>query len=176
MSGFPVRALVHAALAAVAVQPIVFCIWPLLPVVLSGTEVSWQEVLALLACVLVVASVFVILLGVPSFLLLLRLGQPTFLAAGLTGFFVAAMPLAILSWPSQQGMTSSGGNWFGRQVEFYVSGVPTLYEWLSFADGLLRLGFYGLISALVFFAVWRKRLYGRAFCCASQSSHSRPSR
>ncbi len=161
MSGFPVRALVHAALAAIAVQPIVFCIWPLLPVVLISTGVPWQEMLVLLACVLVVASIFVILLGVPFFLLLLRLGRPTFPATGLAGFFAAAMPLAILLWPTQQGMTSSGGNWFGHQVEFYISGAPTVYAWLSLAVDLLWFGSYGFVSALVFLVVWRKRLYGR---------------
>jgi hypothetical protein len=162
VSGFPVRALVHAALAAIAVQPIVFCIWPLLPAAPIRTGVPWREVLALLACVLVVASVFVILLGVPLFLMLLRHGRPTFVEAGLAGFFAAALPLAILLWPSQSGMMSSGGSWFGHQVQFYVSGVPTLYGWLSFVAGLLWFGLYGLVGALAFLAVWRRRLSGWA--------------
>jgi hypothetical protein len=73
-----------------------------------------------------------------------------------TGFLAGAIPVAALSLPRYLQGYSSGYNWHGRYVEFYVKGVPTVYAWQAYAENIASYGLHGLIGAVVFFAVWRR--------------------
>lgn len=142
-----------AAIAAVAVQPVVFLIRVAPDYFASTTPVYGLGLY--LAAVVVVAAAAVLLLGIPTFLLLLRFGRANWISVAISGFFLGMLPAAI-SWPSRLEGYSSGENWHGKYVDTYVQGVPTSYAWLTYAEGVLFFGLHGLAGALMFYAVWRR--------------------
>jgi hypothetical protein len=151
------RADLAASAGATLVQPCLEAVWILLqPGGIS--QIPWQQALLVSAIVLIIAAVFVLVLGLPAFVLLQRSGRNSVAAVGATGAALAAVPLAILSWPLwvSGGNFSSGGNWYGRQVDFFIDGQPTLYGWLSYGEGVLQFGIHGLVGALVFRSIWRR--------------------
>ena len=156
------RSVVVAALAAIVVQPFVFSTWFFAPLLLGGAVVSAFDLLQPSTFVLVFAAGFVIVLGVPIFLLLRHLGHARVGPVSLSGLLVGAIPIAIYSWPLR--FTCAGcfhsGTWHGSHVDFEVNGVPTLYGWLRYLEGVLVWGVHGLIGAFIFFLVWR-RMHGR---------------
>jgi hypothetical protein len=153
------KARLLATLAAIAVQPIVFCAWFLLPLALRGADISPREASSILLYVVLFATCFVVFLGLPAFLILKRFNRLNWRSVSLLGFIIASVPLAIYSWPvgSRWSGYSSGGNWHGRQVDFYSDGVATTYGWLNYGEGILAFGLQGLAGALIFYFVWRKK-------------------
>ena len=155
------RAIGLSTIAAIAIQPFVFWLWFLLPLLFFGAPVGVGDVLSMALYVLAVASAFVAVLGIPIFLILRWLHRARALSLSMSGFFAGAIPLAIYTWPvtSSYSGYSSGGNWYGRYVEFFVNGNPTAYGWLNYAHGVAMFGLHGLIGGLMFFWVWRYFYY-----------------
>src|ERR1700761_7770944 len=91
------RDILAAAIAAVLVQPIVLAI-RLLPVLIAS-ESPMYGVWIVVFAVLVVSAVFVVLLGIPAFLLLRRFGHDGWLSLSVVGFVLGAMPSALIFWP-----------------------------------------------------------------------------
>jgi len=149
------RAILLAAIAAVLVQPFVFALG-LLPLLFVHPTPNLNGLGLVFAAVLVVSVAFVVALGVPIFLLLRRLGRVSWASLSLAGFLAGAVPVALLAWPRHLEGYSSGYNWFGHAVDFYIDGVPTIYAWLSYAEGTIISGIHGLVGAVVFLAVWRR--------------------
>jgi hypothetical protein len=150
------KAALFASLAAIAVQPLFFTTWILLPPAISGDVDlnDLRQVMELLIFVVAFAAGFVLLLGLPLFFVLHRSGRDSWASLAGTGFVVAGLPVSILSWPIRTG-SSSGGGWHGSYVQFVVDGVPTVYGWLQYVEGIVIYGLHGLIGAIVFFHVWR---------------------
>ena len=151
------KAISLAAIAAIAIQPLFFNVWFFLPVVLADQSVSGNDVLDSAFYVLLFAAAFVVLLGVPVFLLLLRFNRATLPMLSLSGFLLASVPVLLLGWPgnSSKGF-SSGGNWHGNPVDFVVDGITTTYGWLRYAESGLTFGLHGLIGAITFYYVWHR--------------------
>lgn len=143
-----------AALAAVVIQPLFFLLL-LAPDYLSSSQPLYGIQLALLG-VVVVAAAAVLVLGVPVFLLLRRYRRDSWVSLATAGFVLGALP-AIFSWPSHLEGFSAGQNWHGKYVETYVNGVPTVYAWLTYGEGVLNFAAHGLIGALAYYSVWRWR-------------------
>ena len=154
-------AMIKAAVAAVLVQPLVFVVWIFLPGVVEGAHFSFAdlvEALSLSRYVWVVATGFVLFLGIPLFLILRRMGKATLPFVSASGFAAGAIPNAIFSWPLRSSWKgfSSGGNWHGKYVEFIIDGHYTIYGWFRYLESILMFGVHGLVAAMVFYWVWRK--------------------
>lgn len=151
------KAIFFAAISAIAVQPIAFFVLFLAPSLLAGAHLNGSDLFDLPIFVAIIAVPFVVLIGVPSFLILRHLHRVSWLTLTATGVLGAALPSAIFSWPvGRYSGYSSGGTWHGRYVEFFVNGVPTFYGWLSYAEGTMQFALHGLAGALVFLFVWRR--------------------
>jgi hypothetical protein len=153
------RAIILATIAAIAIQPLFFALYFLLPFALVGEGPSLlHEVFGMLMLVIVFAAGFVIVLGLPIFFTLRYFKRDNWWTLAVSGFLAGGFPIGLLSWPSyfSSGDSSYSGNWHGRYVDFVVHGTPTIYGWLSYAEGTLISGLHGLIGALAFFFVWRR--------------------
>jgi hypothetical protein len=143
-----------AALAAVAVQPLVL-LARIAPDYLASPQPLYGIEFMLLA-VVVVAAAAVLILGIPAFLVLHKLHREGWVSLAIAGFVLGGLP-ASFSWPRHLEGYSAGQNWHGTYVETYVNGAPTNYAWLTYAEGVLFFALHGLAGALVFYAVWRRR-------------------
>ena len=143
-----------AAIAAVAVQPLVFAL-RVLPDFLSSPQPLYGVGFVFLAVVVVGAAV-VLVLGVPTFLALRRFGREGWGSLAAAGALLGALPSAF-SWPRTMEGFSAGQNWHGKYVETYVNGAPTTYAWLTYGESVLFFALHGLVGALVFYGVWRWR-------------------
>lgn len=164
------KAIVAASLAAILVQPAVFAI--LMAVLfaidlLGGSTMNdgdAQRIFVALAqlsfFVILVAAVFVAVLGVPLFLALKRMGRLGWRSILLAGLLAAAVPYAIFAfppWPDSTGVrVSYGEKWHGTYREFIVDGVYTIYGWLNYLEGIVLFGIQGLAGAAMFYFVWLK--------------------
>ncbi len=152
------RAIGLSTIAAVVIQPVVFWAWFLLPALFYGAAVTIKDIFAMAFYVIVVAFAFVVVLGVPLFLVLRYFNRANWLHLCVSGFLAGAIPLAVYSWPSSSRFNgySSGGNWHGRYVELFVNGAPTTYGWLSYAESVTKFGVHGVVAALIFLFVWQR--------------------
>lgn len=148
----PLMSIWIAALSAVLVQPLVF-LARLAPDYLASSTPLYGLGFALIAVGLV-AAVVVLTLGIPAFLLLQRLRLLNRFSLAATGSFLGSLPMAF-SWPCALEGYSAGQNWHGTYVETYINGAPTMYAWLTFAEGVLFFALHGLVGATAFYAVWR---------------------
>jgi hypothetical protein len=98
------KAALFASLAAIAVQPLFFTTWILLPPAISGDVDlnDLRQVMELLIFVVAFAAGFVLLLGLPLFFVLHRSGRDSWASLAGTGFVVAGLPVSILSGQLEQ--------------------------------------------------------------------------
>ena len=156
-----IAALVLAIFAATSVQPVVFALRFLPQAIIAGdTEAVFRIGLESAPYILIVSALVIVVVGVPTFLVLRRFGRDTPGRVAASGAVLAALPMALLVWPrydSDPGASfSSGGNWYGRYVDFVVDNKPTVYAWLAYAENIVFLGLHGLVAALVFRWVWHR--------------------
>jgi hypothetical protein len=104
----------------------------------------------------VVASIWVVLLGLPTFLIFKHRGLVRWWSAAVAGFLLGAVPMALVSWPFSPGSGSGYSAWDGHQtVEYVVNGVPTHAGWVQYILGSGGMGLMGAASAFMFWVVWR---------------------
>jgi len=104
----------------------------------------------------VVALLWVVLLGLPTFLLFKNRGLARWWSATVSGFFLGAVPMALVSWPYKPGSGSGYSAWDGhKMVEYVVNGVPTRAGWVQYVLGSGGMGLMGAGSAVMFWVVWR---------------------
>jgi hypothetical protein len=149
------RPIIAASLLAIAVQPIVFLLWIALPPLIAGDDLPLADMASTSLFAAVIAIPFVLLIGIPSALVLRRFGHLRWLPLAAIGFISAALPIAI-NLPGGDSGSSSGGNFYGRAVDYVIAGEPTIWGWLSYAQSVLFFGLHGLIGASVFYLVWRR--------------------
>lgn len=154
------KAIFAGALGAIAIQPLLFGLWFLLPVEFSPFPLTAQWVIVLMLYSLIVAVAFVFILGVPAFLALRRIDRATSHWIAVVGLLIGAITAGIVTWPLRYNGYSSGENWFGHYVHFFVNGTPTIYSWLSYLRGVLIFGVHGFIGGLVFYYLWRRQSGG----------------
>jgi hypothetical protein len=156
-----VKAIFAGALGAIGIQPLLFGLWFLLPgELLAPFPLTAQWVVLLLLYALLVAVALVFILGVPAFLALRRINRANWRWVAAVGLLIGAASVGVVTWPLGHSGYTSGGNWFGHDVSFYVDGVPTLYGWLGYFQGVLIFGIHGLVGGLVFYYGWRRQSGG----------------
>ena len=145
-----------AAIAAVAIQPLVF-LARVAPDYLAAPQPQSLHGLGFVAVsVLVVAAAVVLILGIPVFLMLHKFHRQGWTSLAIAGLVLGALP-AVFSWPRPLEGFSAGGNWHGKYVETYINGAPTPYAWLTYGENVLFFALHGVAGALVFYAIWRRR-------------------
>ncbi len=160
------KAIALASLAAVLVQPLVFALITaaLLTISLLGGAMMNNGDLPRLFLQLgpisiyvdVVATAFVVVVGIPLFLVLKRMGKLRWRSILSAGFLAAAIPFAVIGFPLLRDSSgfSYGANWHGTYVQFVENGVYTMYGWLNYLEEIVRFGIHGLAGAAAFYLVW----------------------
>ncbi len=106
------RSLFLAAIAAVLVQPLVMVLQTALLFAISlsngakwapGDERLFWQLVPVSVYVLIVATIFVLVLGIPIFILLRRLNRLNWRSVTAAGFGAAAVPIGLMGWPLWQG-------------------------------------------------------------------------
>lgn len=119
---------------------------------------DWQDikqVLPVFYIPLLVSLAWVMVLGLPAFFLLRFLRRERITTLLAAGFITGGLPLAIVGWPMDPGSRPSfSTTWHGQFVDMVKDGVPTLYGWLSYLEGIAVTGVLGAISAATFWYVW----------------------
>lgn len=113
----------------------------------------WVRTRGWLFICLAVSAAYVVLLGLPTFLLLKKLKAVRWWSTVGAGIVLAAVPPSILSWPlrySEMHTTSSI-----NEVQTIIDGVPTMAGWLQYFQGISFMGACGAVGALAFWLVWR---------------------
>ena len=112
--------------------------------------------MALVVLTLVVATLWIVVLGLPTFFILKRRGWVRWWSAGISGFILGAVPSAVVSWPYDPGVDSSFSAWDGhKMVEYVVHGIPTHAGWVQYFQSSWGVGLLGAACAIVFWLVWR---------------------
>lgn len=148
---------IAVALTAAIVGPALLLIGPYiygsfqLPVANDGH--LWVRVKNFSLMTLMVSSGFVILLGVPAFLLLRWKRLIRWWSTIGSGLLLAAVPMAILTWPLRYSHLK--GSSIINGVQTMIDGVPTTAGWLQYAGGVGMLGGLGAVGGLCFWLVWR---------------------
>lgn len=147
-----------SSIVALLAQPIVLVVWLALPIVLAGGDMSWSDLGPIFFYSILFAVPFVLLLGVPLSFVLWRLGRFHWRLLASAGTVAGAL-FAGWDLPGGDSGYSSGGNWYGRNVDFVVAGVPTLYGWLSYFQSVLVFALHGLAGATAYYWVWTSVLH-----------------
>ncbi|RAP57317.1 hypothetical protein [Oleiagrimonas sp. MCCC 1A03011] len=104
----------------------------------------------------ILALAWILVLGLPTFLILKGRGCVRWWSALFSGFLLAAIPIALLGWPYHPGGGMSFSAWDGhRMVDYVVNGIPTRAGWRQFLTSTFGFGALGSASALAFWLVWR---------------------
>jgi len=145
--------LLLAVLAAILAIPLLIslCVY-----VLIGPY-DPQEALVLIMVFALVSLAHILLLGLPAFFALRWRGWLKTRTIAAAGLLTGALPMAVITWPfplRQQYRYSSSGTWHGRQVDFIADGLPTMFGWFSYLEGVATFGLLGVSSALVFWFTW----------------------
>ena len=149
------RAILLATVAAILVQPIVFFLLFLTPALIDGAHITQSDLFGLPLLAALFSVPFVVVLGIPAFILLRHINCVSPAPLSAVGFVAAAVPFGIFGWSECQGC-SSGGNWYGTPVDFVLNGHRTYYGWLEYFQGIVFYGIHGLVGALAFLVAWRR--------------------
>jgi len=101
-----------------------------------------------------ISASYVLILGVPAFLLLRWLNAIRWWSTLGAGFVLGAVPVAIFTWPLRYAEFKSSASVDG--VQTMIDGVPTLNGWFQYIYGASFMGACGAAGALAFWLVWRR--------------------
>jgi hypothetical protein len=152
------KSIALATAAAIGIQPFVFFLLFFIPLLVLGADVRLSDLMGMPLLAAAISAPFVLFIGIPAFLLLRYFSRLSWLSLGCAGLIGAVSPFALYGWPlsSRYDGYSSGGNWYGHSVAFFVNGAPTIYGWLEYGQDLLVVGLQGVIGALAFLFIWRR--------------------
>ncbi len=114
----------------------------------------WVRTQGFFFIVLAITAGFVVMLGLPASFLLKHIKSVNWFSTVVSGFLIAATPVAIFLWPYGSPGSSASSN----GVATLIDGVPTLAGWLEYLEAILFFGFFGLASAFVFWLLSPKQL------------------
>jgi hypothetical protein len=148
-----------AFLAAVVTPGALILLPSALGMVIAGSDQdphAWPHFARVLSLIMGTSFLYVLVLGVPAFLLLRWRNAIRWWSAVIVGFVLGCLPLAIDLWPYEPDVQSTTSHWDGeKMVETIIDGVPTLAGWLSYAKAVSIFGVFGAVSGLAFWLVWR---------------------
>lgn len=108
----------------------------------------WVRTRGFLGLSLFVSAGFVLLLGIPTYFILRRLNLVSWWSTLGSGFALAAVPMAIFTWPLRYLELKTNASVNG--VVTMIDGTPTMAGWAQFIEGVTFLGVCGLVGALAF--------------------------
>lgn len=113
----------------------------------------WVRTRGWLFLCLAVSAAYVIVLGLPTFLVLKKLKAVHWWSTIGVGFLLAAVPPAIFTWPLRYSELHTSASVNG--VQTMIDGTPTIAGWLHYLYGFSFMGACGAVGALAFWLVWR---------------------
>jgi len=117
---------------------------------------AWLRIRNFGILAILISATHVLVLGMPSFFLLLRFKVVTWWSSSVTGFILGCLPIGVLSWPLHFNSGSSASHGDGtKMVVTLVNGVPTFAGWLEWLSTVGFVGALGFIGGLTFWLVWR---------------------
>ncbi|MGN6229474.1 MAG: hypothetical protein ACTHNM_18760 [Dyella sp.] len=105
----------------------------------------------LILCALISAA-FVLVLGIPAYLLLRWRKAVRWWSTIASGFVLGAVPVAVFSWPLR---FSQGASATVDGVPTLVNGAPTLAGWLQYLESVAFFGACGAAAATTFWLIAR---------------------
>lgn len=122
----------------------------------SGT-VAWAQFNRIAIMMLVTAAIYVVLLGMPAFLLLRWRRAIRWWSTVLAGCVLGCLPIAVGNWPGgKSDLQTTASHWNGEKMVFtFVDGVPTREGWLQYVELTATFGLFGAVSGVAFWIVWR---------------------
>lgn len=145
---------VLAFIAAIALPTVIMVGWYLygqFQVFEADDPYIWGRTRGFLGLTAVIVSGFVLVLGLPAYLLLRYLKLVRWWSTLSAGFILGALPMAIFTWPLKYSDMKSSSSVNG--VQTMIDGVPTTAGWLQYVEGVLFFGAFGLAAAFVFWLV-----------------------
>ena len=156
------KSIILASASTIFIQPIIFFIWFIGPSLLRGNAGA-SDVIKLLSgdltiYILVVATILLLVIGLPIFFTLKKYNKLNLKNIIFSGFLIGALPILFLTYPFDNpgNGASYGGNWHGTYVKGMIDGVHTKYAWYIYIEKVIGFGVHGLIAAYMFFRVWSK--------------------
>ncbi|MBU2984905.1 hypothetical protein KO528_06065 [Saccharophagus degradans] len=146
--------LVLAFIAAIALPTALMVLWYLygqFQTFDADDPYIWVRTRGFLTLTAAISASFVMILGLPAYLLLRYFNKISWWSTFLSGFSLGAVPAGIFTWPLRYASAGSYSSVNG--VETMVDGVPTIAGWVQFIEGVLFFGGLGFIAALAFWLV-----------------------
>ena len=150
-----VMKLLLASIAALVVQPLVFLMWMGLPYAFTSEDFPWNEFPSMARAVTIFALPFLLIHGIPVFLVLRRKDRLSVPWVSLSGFLIGILLPLFIGWPRYSPGFSSGGYFYGPNRDFVVDGVTTIYGWLAYVQSVVIYGLHGIAGALAFYFTWK---------------------
>ncbi len=142
-----------AAVLAPALLMVVWYLYGQFEVFASDDPYIWIRTQNFLLVCLAVSGLHVVVLGAPAYAILRWKGLIRWWSTVLTGFVLAALPIAFFTWPLRFPELKTTASFNG--VQTMVDGTPTAAGWAQYAEGFLFVSSCGALSGLVFWLVWR---------------------
>ena len=147
------------ALLAAALAPAGLILGPYAAeLLLNGVEepTAWQRFNFLLSMVLATSFLYVIVLGVPAFLLLRWRRAIRWWSSIAAGFVLGSVPAAIALWPGGNASPGNMSSYSDGEKIIYtmVDGVTTRAGWVRYAEVTAMIGLLGALGGLAFWLVW----------------------
>ena len=146
--------LVLAFIAAIALPTALMALWYLygqFQTFEADDPYIWVRTRGFLGLTAGISAGFVLILGLPAYLLLRYFKKVSWWSTFLSGFCLGAIPAGIFTWPLRYASAGSYSSVNG--VETMVDGVPTIAGWFQFIEGVLFFGGLGFVAALAFWLV-----------------------
>ena len=120
----------------------------------SDDPYIWIRTRSFFLMCLSMATAYVVVLGIPTYLLLRKLNAIRWWSTIGAGFILGAIPEAISSWPLRYSELQTSATVDG--VQTMIDGAPTLAGWMQYTWGVAFVGACGAVGALAFWAVSRR--------------------
>jgi hypothetical protein len=143
------------ALLAAALAPAALILVPYVAELLFNPvkePAAWFRFNIWLSAVIGTSFFYVIVLGVPAFLILRWRNAIRWWSATGVGFVLGCLPVAYSLWPYDTDSTSS--HWTTGMVATVIDGVPTLAGWIRYAKMVGLFGMFGAVGGIAFWLVW----------------------
>ena len=157
MPGLSVRGLMRITLAflsAAALPALLMVLWYLFgqfQTFEADAPYIWVRTGNFALLCLFFSAAFVFLLGLPAYVVLRWLKLVRCWSTLTAGFILAAVPMAIFTWPLRYPELKTSASVNG--VQTMINGVPTMADWFQFVQGVSFFGACGLVGALAFWLV-----------------------
>jgi len=152
--------IIYALLASVLIQPPLFYLFISLESLVLGQGFigAPNNITTILLSALLVATIIILVTGLPIYFLLKRYNLNTTLNVALVGVVIPVTILCIITFSSAlyEGY-SAGENYYGTYRSTVINGERTFWGWVKVFESMLTYGIHGLLGAVIFHKVYLRR-------------------